>query len=117
MGSRKIATKKDFNAEIGGDSGRIALFYSSWCPFCLSFLPAFEALAGKSVGFIKVCTDDLPDLEDAFGVEVVPTVLCFRKGKVAARLDGELGRGLSARALSVFAASCAAGGKTGTGGR
>ncbi len=106
MGSRKIATKNDFYAEIVNTSGSIALFYSSWCPFCLSFLTAFEALAGKDKAFIKVCTDDLPELEDAFGVEVVPTVLCFRNGKVAARLDGKLGRGLSADSLTSFAAVC-----------
>ncbi len=106
MGSRKIATKKDFDAEIGKTSGSITLFYSAWCPFCLSFLPAFEALAGKREGFIKVCTDDLPELEDAFSIEVVPTVLCFRNGKVTARLDGELGRGLNAGSLASFAAAC-----------
>lgn len=112
MGARTIKTREVFEAELKGGEGRFALFYSAWCPFCTSFMSVYEgeAAAGKEA-FVKVCTDDLPELEDRFSVEVVPTVLYFKDGKLARRLDGVLGRGLSAEGLRAFMAACAAPGK------
>lgn len=102
----EIKRKEDLDRELGGGE-KFLLFYSAWCPFCLSFAPAFEKLAAGGEGaFAKVSTDDLPELEDAFSVEVVPTVLFFRGGKLAKRLDGKLGRGLSAADLTAFLKLC-----------
>ncbi len=91
-----------FDLELGSGD-RFALFYSAYCPFCSAFLPAYEKQAGADGRYLEVCTDDLPELEDLFSVEVVPTVLFFSGGKLAARLDGQLGRGLSAEGLADFA--------------
>lgn len=105
---KTIKTKKELEAELAAPGGRLALFYSSWCPFCTAFLPAFEKLAnGAPEASFKVCVDDLAELEDLFSVDVVPTVLYFENGKLSKRLDGRLGRGLSAEALSAFCAGCA----------
>jgi thiol-disulfide isomerase/thioredoxin len=103
---KQISDRKSFNAEIA-EGGRFALFYSGYCPFCLSFLPDFEKLAAAApAAFLKVCTDDLPELEDLFSIEVVPTVLYFKGGKLSARLDGVLGLGLTAGQLAAFAGKC-----------
>ncbi|MDD2804378.1 MAG: thioredoxin family protein [Elusimicrobiales bacterium] len=112
MGTKNIKTREVFEAELKAGEGRFALFYSAWCPFCTSFMPAYdgEAAAGGAE-FLKVCTDDLPELEDRFSVEVVPTVLYFKDGKLARRLDGALGRGLGADGLRAFVAACAAKGR------
>ncbi len=103
MQAKRIKTRKDFDAEVG-KGPRLALFYSSWCPFCSSFIPYFDSLScGPEGCLIKVCTDDIPELEDLFAIEVVPTVIYFSSGKPAARLDGELGRGLTGEKLRAFA--------------
>lgn len=109
MASKTVKTKQAFEAEIGAAGGRFVLFYSAWCPFCTAFMPSFETRAkagGES--FVKVCTEDIPELEDRFSVEVVPTVLYFKGGRLGGRLDGALGRGLSAEGLDCFVAGCAA---------
>lgn len=106
---KKILIKADFDAEIAGAGGRIVLFYSAWCPFCVSFLPVFEkAAAVNPPEFAQVCIDDLPALEESFDVEVVPTVLFFKSGALKKRLDGVLGRGLNGEDLSAFVKACGA---------
>ncbi len=103
MRPRSLRTRKEFEAELA-KGPRLVLFYSSWCPFCSSFVPDFDALAcGPEGCLLKVCTDDLPELEDMFAIEVVPTVIYFSSGKPKARLDGELGRGLTREKLRTFA--------------
>ncbi len=103
MNPKTIKSRKDFDAELKGPGRSLALFYSPWCPFCTAFLPAFRAQAlAHGDAFLLVSTDDLPELEDAFSVEVVPTVLRFENGRLAARLDGALGRGLNSENLKSF---------------
>lgn len=104
---KDIRTKKDFDAELAAGGERLVLFYSGWCHFCTAFLPALEKCAGaNSAVFIKLCVDDLPAVEEHFAVEVVPTVLFFKDGKLASRLDGVLGRGLTEEKLLAFAKAC-----------
>ena len=84
----------------------IALFYASWCPFCVDFLPVFQKCAeGEGLGFLVV-QDDQETMGDRYAVEVVPTVLFFEKGKVAKRLDGVLGVGLNEKKLTDFIDIC-----------
>jgi thioredoxin 1 len=109
---RKIVTKKEFDLELKSGEEKFILFYSAYCPFCLMFLPNFKKIAARlPEAFLEVSTDSLPELEDAFAVKVVPTVLFFRNGKLADRLDGILGRGLTEESLGAFVKSCAAPGK------
>ncbi|MDA8244757.1 MAG: thioredoxin family protein [Elusimicrobia bacterium] len=100
---KKISSKTEFDAELSAGD-RAALFYSPWCPFCSMFMPAFEKEAGRDPRFIAVSVDDVPELEDKFSVDVVPTVIIFSGGRTAARLDGALGRGLNAAQLAEFVA-------------
>lgn len=112
MGAKNIKSREVFEAELKAGGGVFALFYSSWCPFCTAFLPAYDGHAKKAGGaFVKVSLDDLPELEDRFSIEVVPSVLYFKGGKLSGRLDGALGRGLSAEGLAAFAGDCLAKGK------
>lgn len=104
---KDIRTQKDFDAELAAGGERFVFFYSGWCHFCTTFLPSLEEHAkGSQVVFVKLCVDDLPKLEEHFGVEVVPSVLFFKDGKLAKRLDGVLGRGLSEEKLLAFAKTC-----------
>lgn len=109
---KPIKSRQEFEAELAAGGRRLALFYSAWCPFCTSFKPAAEKRAKAAPGlFISVCTDDLGELEDMFSVDVVPTVLFFENGKLAGRLDGLLGRGLSEDGLREFVENCGCGEK------
>ncbi|MDO8803898.1 MAG: thioredoxin family protein [Elusimicrobiota bacterium] len=104
---KNITTKADFDSELQGGAGRMILFYSGWCHFCTEFLPVFEKSAILAPGaFARLCVDDLPDIEHKFGVEVVPSVLFFKDGRLVNRLDGVLGRGLTGEKLQEFADAC-----------
>jgi len=107
MGIKKIECGGDFRLAVETVGKKFVLFYSSWCPFCVMFAPSFEKhAAGRQESFVKVCTDSLPDLEDKYSIEVVPTVLCFSDGKLLKRLDGALGRGLTEEKLLNFVKAC-----------
>ena len=109
---KNIATKEEFDLELKSGEKKFILFYSSYCPFCLMFLPNFKKIAAQfPETFTEASIDSLPELEDTFAVEVVPTVLFFKNGKLSNRLDGILGRGLTEENLSAFVKSCAAPGK------
>jgi thioredoxin 1 len=85
----------------------IALFYASWCPFCVKFLPVFEKhTEGAELSFLVV-KDDQEIMGGKYSVEVVPTVLFFEKGKVTKRLEGILGVGLNEKQLTDFIHRCA----------
>ncbi|MCK9390701.1 MAG: protein disulfide isomerase family protein [Syntrophales bacterium] len=84
----------------------IALFYASWCPFCVRFLPIFKKHAeGKGQNFIIV-QDDEEKIADQYSVKVYPTVLFFERGAISKRLDGLLGVGLDEKQLVEFVSMC-----------
>jgi thioredoxin 1 len=83
------------------------LFYSSRCPFCRSFLPTFEKFAeDKTQSCTSVKTDDNATLREEYSIDVVPTVIFFKNGAVAKRLDGLQGVGLDEKQLIDFAGKC-----------
>ncbi|HBA62191.1 MAG TPA: hypothetical protein DCZ92_15530 [Elusimicrobia bacterium] len=107
MAIKEIKNKAEFERmlQVGGDT--FLLFYSPWCPFCLEFAPAFEKLEASSPGYYcKASVEELPELEDLFSIEVVPTVLFFRGGILNKRLDGVLDAGLAPENLAEFVWRC-----------
>lgn len=96
---------EEFRTKIGEGADAVALFYYPYCPFCSYFLPEFEKQAGGRDSFFVVRADLLGEMEDRHRVEVVPTIILFKSGKEAARLDGKYGQGLTAAQLEEFLAS------------
>jgi thioredoxin 1 len=83
------------------------LFYASWCPFSQEFLPMFEKFAeGKTQSCTRVKTDDKASLCEEYSIDVVPTVIFFKNGKIAKRLDGMPGVGLDEKQLMDFTSKC-----------
>jgi len=82
-----------------------ALFYASWCPFCGSFLPVFEKYAreNNSEEFLQVKIDDeMNPLWEEYNIQIVPAVILFEGERLARRLDGRRGIGLSEEELKIF---------------
>ena len=105
--SELITKEEAFNALAAAGRPLAILFYSAWCPFCTDFLPVFEKHAAAAPeNFRRALTDDMPGIEDRYAIEVVPTVLFFKGGKVAGRLDGVLAAGLSEPSLAKFLKAC-----------
>lgn len=98
----KVDNSEDFSRELEKHEKALAIFYASWCPYCMAFVPVFnsevEGFTGGTV--IHVILDDYDNpLWDDYAVEAVPTVIYFEKSKVATRLDGRFGVGLTEKQL------------------
>ena len=94
----KVYTKQDLAAEIKKNKTVLALFYSSWCPYCVRFVPTFDKNAAKLgiKNVIHVLLEDYDnEMWDDYDIPAVPTIILFEEGKVCKRLDARLGRGLS----------------------
>jgi thioredoxin 1 len=94
----KIYAKKDLDVELKKSKNLLVLFYASWCPFCVGFVPTFDekvvSLGIKNV--VHVLLDDYNNsLWDDYDIPAVPTVIFFAEGRVCKRLDAKLGKGLS----------------------
>ena len=96
----------DLETVINSKDRLLALVFATWCPFCRRFLPVFAKYAQGREDFLFV-QDDEEIVADAYRVDSIPSVLFFEYGKLAKRLDGQLGIGLKERELSAFIERCA----------
>lgn len=104
--SKEIRTEQEFRELLKTGRKMLVLFYSAWCPYCQRFLPVYEAhCKGETGAYCRIAVD-ANYLDEAYGVEVVPSVLCFENGEVRRRLDGEPGKGLNETQLIDFMKSC-----------
>jgi thioredoxin 1 len=92
----KVSSKKDLDAHLTQNKTVLALFYSSWCPYCMRFVPFFEKkTAGGQFSIIHVLLeDDDNPLWEEYDIPAVPTVILFHECKVRDRIDARLGTGL-----------------------
>lgn len=105
--SKIIESEQELEKLLKTKKRVFVLFYASWCPFSMRFLPFFEKFSeGKEQEFFRVATDDMEACEDRYSVEVVPTIIYFENGKASKRLDGVSGGGLSEKQLKDFCSSC-----------
>jgi thioredoxin-like negative regulator of GroEL len=103
--SRLINNQKEFEELIKDKDGVFVMVYASWCPHSKHFLPIFEDRS-KDKNCARVVADDLEDIADQFDVDIYPTVLYFKQGKLARRLDGVPGIGLDDKKLKDFIGAC-----------
>lgn len=105
--SRKIENGRDLEAFRNSQEGTLVLFYASWCPYSMQFLPVFEKHAERREEcFARIVVDGNEALFDEHDVQVYPSVLVFRNGKVTHRLDGRHLVGLKESQLTDLIASC-----------
>lgn len=103
----RIDVDHDLDIMLKSNNKVFVLFYASWCPFSQEFLPIFEKFAeGKTQSCIRVKTDDKATLCEEYSIDVVPTLIFFKNGKVARRLDGIQGIGLDEKQLMDFISKC-----------
>jgi len=109
--SRIIRERRELSKLLESGDGIFVLFYASWCPFSLAFLPTYEkhAAAGDKP-FVRMTLEGNEDLFEEHDIEVYPTVVFFKAGKAHKRLDGKHLAGLKEKQLVELIASCAAAG-------
>ncbi len=66
-------------------------FYADWCGPCRMVSPIIEQLSGEyggKVKFVKVNTDDNPEVAMKYGIMSIPTIMVFKNGQVASTVIG-----------------------------
>ncbi|ACO65470.1 predicted protein [Micromonas commoda] len=68
-------------------------FYATWCGPCQMLsrdvLPKVAGAVGKDrVKLVKINTEKYPNIASKYKVEALPTIMLFKEGKVADRIEG-----------------------------
>lgn len=87
----KHINKETFKTEILDSTEPILVdFFATWCGPCNMLSPILENISNTRADFniAKVNIDELRDLAIDYEVEVVPTLLIFKNGKVVGRIEG-----------------------------
>lgn len=83
---------KDFEKEvIQSEIPAVVDFYADWCAPCRMVSPIIEALAKEYQGrakFVKINTDENPEIAEKFDIRSIPTIMIFKKGEMASRTVG-----------------------------
>jgi thioredoxin 1 len=83
---------EDFEKEVlQSDLPAVVDFYADWCGPCRMVSPIIESLSHEYAGkvkFVKINTDESPDLAEKYGIMSIPTIMIFKKGEVTSRTVG-----------------------------
>ncbi len=88
------ATPENFNYILQNATVPVVVdFWAPWCGPCRMMAPNFEA-ASRSLApkaqFVKVNTEDYPQLAQPYGIRGIPTIIVFKNGAEVDRVSGAL---------------------------
>ncbi|MDF2865319.1 MAG: trx [Clostridia bacterium] len=87
----KHINNNEFNKEVV-ESEKVVLvdFYATWCGPCRMLAPVLERISESRADFniFKVDIDENQELAMKYKIEVVPTMVVFKDGKVVEQVEG-----------------------------
>lgn len=86
----KHVNKEEFEKIIKEDKIILVDFFAEWCGPCQMLGPVLEDLSNEREDIIvlKIDIDEEQELAISMGIEVVPTVMLFKKGEKKKILEG-----------------------------
>ena len=87
-------TDADFDEKVIKQSRKkivVVDFWASWCVPCNMLAPILEKVVGmygENVILAKVNVDECPETADRFGINAIPAVKIFKKGKIISEITG-----------------------------
>ena len=92
MAKTAEVTDQNFEEEVvKHDTPTLVDFWAPWCGPCRMVAPIVEELAGEYEGrvkFVKLNTDENPEVSMRYGIRSIPTLLVFKGGKVVEQIVG-----------------------------
>jgi thioredoxin 1 len=92
MSSLADVTESTFSQEVLQNSQPVLVdFWAPWCGPCKMLAPVVEKVAGAHAGrakFVKLNTDENPNLAGKYQVSGIPCLILFKNGEVADRIVG-----------------------------
>ena len=92
-----MAVKKQFKnfQELLAESDVPVLvdFYADWCGPCQMMAPILEQVGAQlkpSLKVVKINTERYPQLASQYEIHALPTLVLFKNGQVADRIEGVL---------------------------
>jgi len=88
----------DFQSEVLEESNHIPVlvdFWASWCQPCRILGPILEKLTEENIGkfkLAKVDTEKFPNIATQYGIQGIPAVKLFVRGKVVGEFTGALSK-------------------------
>ena len=81
-----------WDAEVGKAQGLVLVdFWAVWCGPCQMVAPIVDELASEYNGklkFMKLNTDESPDVAGRYGIMSIPTLLFFKGGQPVDKVVG-----------------------------
>jgi thioredoxin len=90
-----MAVKKQFSSFQdlleGSDLPVLVDFYATWCGPCQMMAPILEEVGANlrdRLQVVKIDTDKYPNLASKYQIEALPTLVLFKNGQPAERIEG-----------------------------
>jgi thioredoxin 1 len=86
-------TDLTFQAEVlESETPVLVDFWAPWCGPCRVVSPVLEEIAGErdDIRIVKVNTDENQETAAQYGILAIPTMLLFRNGAEAKRIQGAM---------------------------
>ena len=83
MAAMNITFEK-FQELLKADKPLLVDFWAPWCSYCRRIGPAYDRIAQQfenEVNVVKINIDEEPALAEAEHIEVIPTLVLYRKGE------------------------------------
>jgi thioredoxin 1 len=92
MSALADVTQSTFSTQVlGADKLVLVDFWAPWCGPCRMLSPVVEKVAGQlgdRVSFVKLNTDENPQIAGDYQVSGIPCLILFKGGKAVDRIVG-----------------------------